>query len=229
MQEMTRPMRQPVRIAGSAAGNTTVNSAGAAKPPPPAPTTPAWVRRGGALIGRQQDRKDGIGNDQGHLGGMLEAEDQNERGVECDFRHRRQHAHERPQQPSTLRLPAAATPSVTPTTTAMPNPANRRNRVVAACPRIPGATVRRGARTLPTGAATVPQVPCRDWRCRATRRYSAGGSMPSTISPCALGVHDAVPTAMSWPGSAQATSLARKRSNSRSRTKPSTPMMTIMA
>jgi len=50
----------------------------------------------GAIIGRQQDRKQRIGRDQQDLGFMVEAKQQQQRGIQCDLGQRRQHPHDRP-------------------------------------------------------------------------------------------------------------------------------------
>ena len=99
MQEMTSPMRQPVRTEGRAAGSTIdeqrLASRGAGRQRRP---DEFGLDCGGALVGCKQDRKGGVRRHQRDLGGVLEAEDENEGGVKRDLRNGRQHAYDRAQE-----------------------------------------------------------------------------------------------------------------------------------
>ena len=132
MHEMMSPMRQPVSTDGSAAISTTVNSARALRGAGRA-RRPHELRldRRRALIGREQDREHRVGDDQRDLRGVVEAEDQHERRIERDLRHRRQHAHQRLDQRLDRAAAGRRDPSATPTTSAIEKPANRRNSVIA--------------------------------------------------------------------------------------------------
>ena len=129
-----------------------------------------------------------------------------------------------------VRLPVAATPTVTPTTTAMAKPANRRNSVVAACSRkvgLPSCSARRANTAIGAGSSDGGAMPDAASPCHSARTSAIGSSADQQLGGPPR--RHVVPTAIWCTGSAQATSQERSLSNTTSSTKPSTPMMTIMA
>ena len=163
-------MRQPVRIEGSAAGSTTVNSA-LRRDVPGRQRRPDQLRldRGGALIGCEQDREGASAATSAILEACSKPRIRMKRRVERDFRHRRQHAHQRPQQ----RLDGAVAGGGKPERHA-DHDRDARNRQTAET-----AWSRRACRNA--GSASC-------WASRANTAAgggsSDGGAMPALARPC---------------------------------------------